>query len=204
MPERIIYQGPGFTVAVSDELHSMTHYGSADRGDGNFNYGFVDLRDRPDLVDTIPEVNKSVSLGNLLRSINARNSPLMSFGCECAEFPLEATYPTGETIQVGGYIDVTFRDPNKNQTESALIDVARAILSRIPAPTEGIAINFEMIVQPLKLFFGAAGHFALMIKPLGYGTTTGDAWKAFEYATAAVETSIRVQLEEAVAARRQT
>lgn len=190
MPERIIHQGPGFTIAATDEAASMTHYGSVDHGDGHINHGFVDLTDRPDLVDAVPETQKSVALGSLLRAINAKGSPLMSIGCECGLFELENPRPDGETLQVGGYIDVTFRDPKRNDTESALLDLAVAILQRIPAPPEHLAVSYEMQIQPLKLFFGAGGHFGLMLKPLGYGHTSTEAWNAFEAATAGVEASL--------------
>jgi hypothetical protein len=197
MPDRIIEQGPGFTIAVSDELGTMTHYGGIQREDGNVNFGFVDLRSWPELVDSIPEVRKSNALGRLLRTINAQTSPLMSIGCECAEFQLKEALGSGESIHVGGYIDITFYDPEKNQTESALIHVARAILGRIAAPPGNTVIQFEMIVEPLKLFFGTTGHYGLMLKPNGYGKTSPEAWRAFEHATGAIEAALRALIDEA-------
>ena len=44
------------------------------------NHGFVDLRDRPELVDTIPEAIESPALRNLLIEMANQNSGLMTVG----------------------------------------------------------------------------------------------------------------------------
>jgi hypothetical protein len=50
--------------------------------------------------------------------------------------------------------------------------------------------GFEMIVEPLRSFFGDSGRYALMVKPLGYGTSEITAIASWEYAAAAVAKAI--------------
>lgn len=49
------------------------------------NYGFVDLRGRPELVANIPEVEHSVALGRILTRLAAPNSSIMTLGCDLGE-----------------------------------------------------------------------------------------------------------------------
>src|SRR6267143_1753663 len=121
MAETILLQGPGWTIVQSDTHGPAVPYPAAVHDNGA-NHGFIDLRDRPELVALIPEVQRANGLAELLREINAPGSALMSMGCECSLFE---TTPEGEpACYVGGYVDVTFRDPARN-VGPALIELAK-------------------------------------------------------------------------------
>src|SRR3546814_20925396 len=59
MADRIICQGPGYTIAESDKASGMVPYHAVVRANGDQNQGFIDIRDRPELVSLIPELQKS-------------------------------------------------------------------------------------------------------------------------------------------------
>ena len=182
MTERIVQEGPGFVIVQTDHWGPAVPYPGFEHEDGDRNHGFTDLRDRPDLVASIPEAQKSMGLAALLRAINEPCSPLMSLGCECAYFDQEG--------YVGGYIDVTFRDPRRNADPKALIGLATSILTGVPG-NEVHYMSFAMVVEPLKLFFNLPGRYGLMMKPQGHGRLAADAWRAFDHAALALAGAVR-------------
>lgn len=189
MADTVLHEGPGFVIARSDEWGPTVPYPAAQHEDGR-NHGFADLRDRPGLVALIPEAKKSDGLAELLRAINTPGSPLMSVGCECALFDLEAPQDGEPTCYVGGYIDVTFREAARNADSEALVTLAKTILDGVPGSEEH-HVAFAMFVQPLRLFFGLPGLYGLMMKPQGYGRSVSQAWQAFDHAAFGIATAIR-------------
>lgn len=190
MNDVLIREGAGYGIWTTTVPGTMTNYGRSIRSDGSINHGFVDLRDRPELVDKIPETSKSAGLAEILRAVNAKGSPLFSITCESHEFQLDEPRYDGTTVHVGGFVDISFRDQDKASDQSRFIDLADWILGGIPAPAEGIAIAFEFMVEPLKNHFGRTDCYGLMVKPHGWGKTPDEAWKAFDYAAAAAAKSL--------------
>lgn len=190
MTEEILSQGPGYVILATDELGTMTHYGPKVRADGTVNHGFIDLRDRPDLVDQIPEASKSEGLAEVLRVANAKGSPFLTIGCECHEFALEQPRYDGTTIHVGGFVDVTFRDSERASDRAALISLANWTIGGTAGPSNGEAIAFEFVIEPLKSFFGRDDCYGVMMKPHGYGQTSEEAWRSFNVAAMAMAQSL--------------
>jgi hypothetical protein len=85
---------------------------------------------------------------------------------------------------------VTFKDAERNLDPKNFVEMALYILSGI-GPSSKQHIGFEMIVEPLKSFFGRPDCHSLMIKPLGYGNDEPQAWAAFECAASAVADAIQ-------------
>jgi hypothetical protein len=73
----ILFQSPGITIAFDPVAHTLAPYWRGLRPDG-INHGFVDLRDRPELVDSIPEVQENPFLRNLLVVLNRKDSRFIS------------------------------------------------------------------------------------------------------------------------------
>lgn len=193
MVDTIVHQGPGFTIAISDEPMTLVPYGPAPRLD-NYNHGWTDIRDQPELVSTIPEASKSEGLAAILRAFNSIGSQMMTIGCECGLFVKETTDSAEPRYFAGGYIDVAFRDAEKNG-QQILLDFAGTLLRGISAPPSGTHISYEMIVQPLKHFFGTTGLWCLQIKPAGHGDTDEQAWHSFNYAANAIADSFTHQMQ---------
>lgn len=191
MEDTILEQGPGYTIAIVEEAHGTVPYGPVVRDDGT-NHGWVDLRDQPNLVDTIPEVRDLPGMQAILRAANAPQSPFMTVGCEKGPFPIGGQHPI--THMVGGYIDLVFRTGDYNDPDQ-LVEVARQVLSRVE-PSSNVVIGYEFLVQPLKNFFGQGGRYALMLKPQGHGENETAAWQAFEVACMHLANALRRYIEE--------
>lgn len=191
MEDKIVEQGPGYTIAIVEEAHGTVPYGSTVRTDGT-NHGWMDLRDRPDLVDLIPEVRDLPGMQAILRTANDSQSPFMSIGCEKGLFPVDGHHPI--THMLGGYIDLVFRMGDSNNAEQ-LIEIARLILSKVEPTPPGVTTGYEFLVQPLKNFFGEGGRYALMLKPQGFGENETEARKAFEIACTHVANALRECIE---------
>ncbi|BAV45283.1 Uncharacterized protein MLTONO_0380 [Mesorhizobium loti] len=183
-----VLQGVGWTIAKTKDAGTMVPYPARPiLVDGRLNYGWMDLRGRPDLVEQIPEARESPALSNLLRVI-ATSPMLMSSACEHASFDRSGS--DGPAWQAGAFIIVEFLEAEKNTDPGQLIEFSKYVLGGIP-PTELHHIGFEMIVEPLKYFFGRRDCHALMMRPLGYGSTEGEALAALEFAVNAIADSIQ-------------
>ena len=84
MQTEILHEGPGWVIARSDTPGTLVPYGQTERPDGSMNHGWIDLRDRPDRVASVPEAARSIGLFKLLQVIADPVSKVMSIGCECA------------------------------------------------------------------------------------------------------------------------
>ena len=87
MVDTIVMQGPGYTIARTDDVGTAVPYGGFDRPDGERNHGFIDLRDRPEVAASIPEAQDSNGMQAILLALNARGSRFMSLGCARGLFP---------------------------------------------------------------------------------------------------------------------
>lgn len=184
MADQIIDQGPGYTIAISDTAETLVPYGPAQRPTGDVNHGWTDLRDHPEWVDRIPEAAKSKGLAELLRTMADPVSRVMSTACECAAFDQGAEGAGGPAWLVGGFVITVFRDEERNTDPQNFVELARYILGGIE-PTSDHHIGFEMIVEPMKSYFGRSDCYDLMIKPFGRGASETDAWTAFDHAASA-------------------
>lgn len=188
MDDEILFQGPGYTVARTHCAETLVPYGRTEQADGGVNHGWIDLRDQPGLVAHVPEARRSEGLAALLRAIATPASPLMSSACECGAFH-QAELTEHARWQVGGFVTVMFRDAGMNADPQNLVDLAMDVLSGV-AGSSAHHFGYEMIVEPLKSFFGREDCYALMLKPLGYGEDEAEAWAAFDFAASAAARSI--------------
>ena len=185
----IVNQGPGYTIARTNKASTLVPYGRADRASGDINHGWLDLRDHPERVGQVPEAAKSAGLARLLRVIADPVSKVMSSACECAAFKRAPDDDEGQNWQVGGFVITMFKDGDRNTDPDALIELASYLLQGI-APTESHHMGFEMLVEPLRLFFGRTDCFALTIKPHGFGASENEAWLSFDYACDALASAV--------------
>jgi hypothetical protein len=68
------------SLSVSPFGKSVPYIASVVRKDGNTNYGFKNLKLKPDLIDTIPELALDNTLKSLVRSLNLTTN-FFSTGC---------------------------------------------------------------------------------------------------------------------------
>lgn len=86
--------------------------------DESYNYGYVDLKTNPNLIELIPEVQGWHELSELLQAINSSSSSFQSLGCEksFSDF-IDADYPE-LTTKLVSYVEVAFSNINLNSKES--------------------------------------------------------------------------------------
>src|SRR5258705_6975808 len=103
--DEILFQEPGITIAYSPVAHTLAPYPPSPRDD-SINFGFVDLRDRPDLVAEIPEVREAPGLHAILVALNQSGTRLTSLGCGCG-LPLKRESASPPT-SIKSYTTVAF------------------------------------------------------------------------------------------------
>ncbi|MEI8715865.1 hypothetical protein [Mesorhizobium sp. ISC11] len=191
--KEIVLQGNGFSIVKLKQPGTMVPYPARSIPvEGRLNYGWLDLRGRPDLVDQVPEAREIPALAKLLRVL-ATSPTLMSSACEHGVFYREGLDPPW---QGGSFVVIEFLEEEDNTNSDRFVDLAKSVLGGIK-PTEAHHIGFDMIVEPLKTFFGRADCFALMIRSLGLGSTEKEAVAAMEHAINAVAESLQRNRPEA-------
>jgi hypothetical protein len=172
MGRTIIERGQGYEIYCSDTFGSVVPYAPDKRVDGQ-NHGFRDLRDRPHLVNFIPEVAKSEALAAILREANS-SSALMTLGCDHMLISPKC---------VSSYVAIAFRESWRNRPHS-LATLARR-LAREVLVTEPLKIRIALSIEPLRNFFGEKDCFELLLKIFAYGATPQQASAAFEHGASA-------------------
>jgi hypothetical protein len=173
--ETLIERGEDYTISIGDKPTTRVPHSPEKREDGSENYGFFDLRNRPELVDEIREAKKCKGLATILRAANSPRSMLMTIGCECELFENSNVGP----FYVGSFVNITYRDHMLNNNDKNLIALARLIQADIRRINKE-AIWYRLIVMPLFEFFGLPNRYELVLKVFARGNSAREAWKAFD------------------------
>jgi hypothetical protein len=128
----VVDQWPGYTIAQTETPKTAIPYGAVNRPDGNRNHGFLDLRDHPERVATIPEAEDSAAMQAILVALAAPGFRFMSLGCEHVLYPRREPKDDQPPFFCGGYIQVAYRDPALNTDPKRFIALAQRIRSEIP------------------------------------------------------------------------
>jgi hypothetical protein len=115
MRETILFQEPGVTIAFDPTAHTLAPYGHSVRPNGDINHGFTDLRDRPELVSSIPEAQASPGLQGILVALNRGGSRFMSLGC-LRGLPVVTNYADWP-LSIKSCTTVVFRDLPANERQ---------------------------------------------------------------------------------------
>lgn len=177
MSDEIISQGPGFTIYRTSDWGPAVPYRAEPREE-SVNHGFMDLRDHPELVASIPEAATSPGLRQLLYVLNQPESPLMSIGCERRLNPRND--PQDELrLYYHSYTDLTYRDPAKHATEGQMVQLANDFLHGVIG-VAGAVFTFELGIQRMRAFFGSQAGFVLSLGLSGFGRTEEEARHCYE------------------------
>ncbi|WP_125990137.1 hypothetical protein [Sphingobium yanoikuyae] len=101
---------PSYTNAlqISQEGKGIPYGGTGEiREDGDANYGFKNLKGRPDRLADIPELARDEALHDLVASLNAPESAFGSVGC------VSALVDESEGHRVSGYVEFAFDSAEK-------------------------------------------------------------------------------------------
>ncbi len=90
-------------LSIGHHFKSIPYGGSGiKREDGNANYGFKNLKGKPELIDSIPELKTDSALKSLVQSINSSETSFFSIGCLSGEASEDRGY------RYSGYIEFSF------------------------------------------------------------------------------------------------
>jgi hypothetical protein len=181
MTNTIILQGDGWRITRTDEAHTSVPYGPTPRRDGQLNHGYMELCDHPERVAEIPEAQDSIGMQAILRALAHPGFRFMSLGCGRRALPVPNAEAGEATHVCDGYVQLAYRDHALNADPERLIKLAQIILSKIGASGD-IHFQFEMIIEPLRAFFGHGGCYCLMVQPRGYARSEVAALVAWDHA----------------------
>jgi len=187
MKPMILFQEPGVTIAFDPVAHTMAPYWSQERTNST-NHGFADLRDRPELADSIPEVQANPALRNLIVALNRKGSRFMSIGCDRGPpFKKESDdFP----VSIASYTTVAFRDLQANRSKNDLMALAYSIWEKFKPRSSIRPVLLELSIEPLKYLWDLNDAFALDLRMLALGRDEADAIANFEWLAPEIATVI--------------
>lgn len=179
MPDEITRRGDRFVIYRSADWGPAVPYPPAHRPEApdRPNNGFIDLRDRPDLVDSIMEVSDLPGLRAVLKVLNSKNSPLMSLGCE-RQLNLLDQQDAGlgqPTCYLNSYTEIAYRDAATNSTEQSLFELADQIIERLDLKDTDW-VEMELGVERMKIFFGFSDCHCLDVSISAYGRSEPESY----------------------------
>ena len=98
-------------------------------------HSYVNLRQQPDLIAVLPELQKSVPLKEFVAALNASNSPFETFGCEKWSAPWSHEQFPGFITRHGSYVEIALLDKRHCSTPdvySKLVNEFRAYAAANP------------------------------------------------------------------------
>ncbi|WP_263411362.1 hypothetical protein [Terriglobus tenax] len=141
-------------------------------------HAFVDLREDPDALDSIPEADDHAALLHALRSLNAARSPVYTAKCDAWEMydsELEMLQmemllePDEAPCGFASYIDLLWRDRNAFLSPHKLTPLLDR-LTRLAGKLEHPMAKLEFILRPAVTDFGMVQEgyaVTLYVKALG-------------------------------------
>jgi hypothetical protein len=89
-------------------------------------HGYVNLRQQPDMIEALPELQGCVPLRDFVTALNAENSPFETFGCEkWSEAWSHEQFP-GFVTRHGSYVDIALAEKSKCGTPDIYHDLVKA------------------------------------------------------------------------------
>ena len=176
---KVFYRTQSTVCGAATERGPSVPYGAVTHDDGEQNYGFVDLRARPDLIPAIEEAKDSSGLQEVLTVLN--QGPFRSLGCAKGIFPREETNKEsgGPVCSMNCYIDMTFIEPHNDETAERLLRFAINLADKI-GDVRHLWTSFEIETQRGFLFGAPAAM--LMIRACAHVPDEKYAKSSFERA----------------------
>ncbi len=167
----------GISISETDAVFQVP-YGPFN-SQGTQNYGFVDLKARPDLIAALPECLGWPETRELLEAINAPASPYMTLGADQG-------YSQGDQPEfranLTSYVDLCFAAVERNAKESVR-ELAEGLHARMSdllqtASNElqrSLFLNVTLELQPTKFRDRGVDGWSLTVWLTAAGRDEGDA-----------------------------
>ena len=185
MTDEILFEDTGLTIKRLSAPGTMVPRPRNSRPDGSIDYGWLDLRDRPDLVDSVPEARKHEALAELLRAV-AVSPDWLSIGCECT------VNERGDHWTATCNVDLTGRHEDQPSSFEDVKGLTNAIVSGLRNTPPGMACGYVMEIAPLKLFFAhRTGAHALTVWISGSGPDEETARRSLAFGLGLITDGLR-------------
>ena len=188
-PDEVLVQVPGLSIRKRGIAHALVPYEGRVRSNGSEIFDWIDPRERPDRIDTIPEARDWPGMQALLRVANLPGAGFITTGCDSGSYVTKDE--NGAEVHVaGGYVMFTFESQEQNADAESLVGLAQSIRARLRPPAEYVRGRFVFNIEPYKSFFGSEGCFGLSIDAEGNGETAASAGENFNTAAQIVADSL--------------
>jgi len=183
----LLWQEPHRTIYVEQSFGAAVPYPPVYRPASESNYGYVRLKGNLDAVSAVPELANWPEYAELIRKVNADESPIESVGCALGFFDVD-----DERVKhkVGSYLDVVFSEPQQAESFDANLMLAAKFAAALNEP-ERYWYGLELAIQRLRALPHAVAPLCLMIRLSAYGRTQDEARTQFRIVTEHVGIVVR-------------
>lgn|GEM_PF-2462110 len=171
-----------FPLILSDH-HIPIPYPAVDHGDSQ-NHGFIDIKNRPELAETIPEAKDCPPLLALLKAISHRDTPFATLGCEKAYSDYSSENHPELKWNLCGYVDLCFARVDENVSREAFEELAFKIATFGQDKPQPRFVKFSMELSPAMYSpLQSAGitdpAYCMSIWVAGFGATEVEAFERY-------------------------
>ncbi len=167
----VLLHKPGFLMVRVFRAETSIPYREASRVDSH-NWGYVELKGRPHLLPTVPELRKSKGMAYLVEALNRPDTPYRSSTSEIDTF----AGPGGSGKETGSTVTFTFTDRDLAKQPDAFVSLADNLYDLVidygRTRHDPLEADYQWVLEPLNNYYGEKGCFAVTIKIFGRGKSS--------------------------------
>lgn len=172
LEDGILYRNKDIVIFANNNRTTYVPYPSINRQDGSINHGYKNLKNEPDLINNLPELQNSETYKNFIIYLNDKELPFETIGCE---HHLSNNNHEVVKYSQGSYTQIIFSDYEKNKNFHNFYVTLNYIINSIKDCHLHWG-NLEVGIEPLKGLYDFNGtYYCLLIRVVGYGRTSEEA-----------------------------
>lgn len=184
MAEQVLERGDCYRIYTTDGVGQQVPYLPGRNIHGREDFGFVDLRDKPEAIARIPEAAGHPGFAVFLQAVNAPGSALMSLACSVELTPVRAGAAAPEggeapTHFIDSSVDIVARDFPLS-TGDNMLGLARALM-QLRNPQPGNWASYDMGILRYRSLFRVNNVIGLNIRLRALGVGEDAAWENFNF-----------------------
>lgn len=158
-------------------------YPAVDHGESQ-NHGFIDIKNHPELAETIPEATDFPPLIALLRAISHPDTPFATLGCEKSYSDYADSRHPDLKSKLCGYVDICFARVDENCDRAAFEELAYKINEFGSGKPQPHFVKFSMELgkatySPLLAAGIIDPAYCMCVWVAGYGATEAEALERY-------------------------
>jgi hypothetical protein len=146
-------------LSVSPLGKAIPYAGTGEpRPDGGANFGFKDLKGKPERLGDVPETQEDRALADVMRAINAAHTGVFSIASMS-----ELTTCTGG-VQYSGYLEIAFNSRHQVEDPARYFDLYLRFDRLLAARAFPYAVDFEWELCPAHFSAGDVGGYSVAVR----------------------------------------